>query len=162
MKKTIVRSITTALLSLILILSMISCNLLTGKQETPETNGSEAIHDLPIEAKGLWETAIHLENAELGEGAKTVTVEVEADGQSVALTLHTDKTTLGDALTDLGLIEGEMGAYGLYVKKVNGITADYDIDQSYWALYINGDYAMSGVDTTEITDGYAYRLTRAK
>ena len=61
-----------------------------------------------------------------------------------------------EALLAEGLIEGENGAYGLYVKKVNGIVADYDIDKTYWAFYINGEYAMSGVDTTEIVEGATY------
>ena len=57
-----------------------------------------------------------------------------------------------------GLIEGEEGPYGLYVKVVNGIRADYDKDKVYWAFYINGDYAMSGVDVTEICAGDEYAL----
>ena len=61
-----------------------------------------------------------------------------------------------------GLIAGEEGDYGLYVKVVNGITADYDVDQSYWAFYIDGDYAMSGVDTTAITEGVTYQLVYTK
>ena len=44
------------------------------------------------------------------------------------------------------------------VKTVNGITADYNVDRSYWAFYINGEYAMTGVDGTEIKAGDAYRL----
>ena len=45
-----------------------------------------------------------------------------------------------------------------YVKKVNGITADYDVDQSYWGFYIDGEYAMTGVDGTSIEEGRIYRL----
>lgn len=41
---------------------------------------------------------------------------------------------------------------------VNGIIADYDVDKTYWAFYINGEYAMSGVDTTKIEEGAAYSL----
>ena len=61
-----------------------------------------------------------------------------------------------DALLEEGLIEGEDGAYGLYVKKVNGILADYEVNQTYWAFYINGEYAMSGVDATDIVEGATY------
>ena len=57
---------------------------------------------------------------------------------------------------ELDLIAGEDGEFGLYVKKVNGITADYDVDQTYWAFYINGEYAMSGVDKTTIAVGESY------
>ena len=114
------------------------------------------------EDKDLWADAKYTENVTLGEGAKTVTVDVIADDRTVTFTIKTDKATVGDALTEHGLLEGEDSEFGLYVKKVNGIEADFDKDQSYWALYINGEYAMTGVDTTEIVDGNIYRMVRTK
>jgi len=110
----------------------------------------------------LWENAVYLSDTELGSGNKTVQVEVQAGEKTVLFTIHTDKDTVGAALIENSLIEGDLGEYGLYVKKVNGITADYDIDQSYWSLFINDEYAMSGVDTTEITEGAVYRLAYTK
>ena len=95
-------------------------------------------------------------------GAKTVMVEVKAGEDSVTFTIKTDKETVGEALQEHGLIEGEDGAYGLYVKKVNGIVADYDEDQTFWAFYINGEYAMTGVDGTLIEEGVTYQLIRSK
>ena len=76
--------------------------------------------------------------------------------------VKTDKATVGEALQEHGLLEGEQGSFGLYVKKVNGITADFDIDQTYWAFYINGEYAMTGVDTTNIDESAEYKLLRTK
>ena len=58
----------------------------------------------------------------------------------------------------LELIEGETTEYGLYVKTVNGVTADYDVDQTYWAFYINGEYAMTGVDATDVEAGQTYEF----
>lgn len=63
---------------------------------------------------------------------------------------------VGEALLDVGLIAGEDSEYGLYVKTVNGVTADYDTDQTYWAFYVNGEYAQSGTDSADITVGNAY------
>ena len=83
-------------------------------------------------------------------------------GKTVEVTVRTDKETLGDALSAVSLIQGDKGPYGLYVKKVNGITADYDVDKSYWAFYINGEYAMSGVDTTNIDETAKYQLAYPK
>ena len=97
-----------------------------------------------------------------GSGEKTVVVEVKAGEELVTFTVKTDKDTVGEALLEHGLIAGEEGAYGLYVKVVNGIVADYDVDKSYWAFYVNGEYAMTGVDTTKITQGETYRLEYAK
>lgn len=92
-----------------------------------------------------------------GEGATVFDFTVtDADGKETAYEIHTDKTVVGDALLELGLIAGEEGDYGLYVKTVDGITVDYDVDGKYWAFYINGEYAMSGVDTTEIEAGATY------
>lgn len=93
----------------------------------------------------------------LGEGeTKFSFLVVDKDGVETSFEIHTDKEMVGEALLDCGLIEGEAGAYGLYVKKVNGITADYDADQTYWAFYVNGEYATSGVDTTAVTEGDTY------
>ena len=48
--------------------------------------------------------------------------------------------------------------YGLYIKTVNGITLDWDKDAMYWAFYIDGEYAMTGVDTTKAEAGAIYML----
>ena len=82
----------------------------------------------------------------------------DQDGTEIRITVRTDKTVVGEALQELGLLEGEEGQYGLYVKVVNGIRADYDKDKVYWAFYVNGDYAVSGVDVTEICAGDEYAL----
>ena len=93
----------------------------------------------------------------LGEGETQFDFTVvDKEGKETTFEIHTDKTIVGDALLELGLIEGEEGAYGLYVKKVNGITADYEVDQTYWAFYVNGEYAMTGVDATTVEAGAAY------
>ena len=115
-----------------------------------------------IDAEGLWQNATYRSDKEFGKGAKTVQVEVKVAEQSVTFTLNTDKTYLGDALFEHELIAGEPGQYGLYIKQVNGITADYEVDKSYWTLYKNGEYGMSGVDTTEIADGEHYELVYTK
>ena len=112
--------------------------------------------------KDAWADAVYTEDTTLGEGAKSVTVELEVEEHLITFTVKTDKTILGDALLDVELISGDEGAYGLYVKVVNGITADYDKNQHYWSLEIDGEYAMTGVDSTEITEGTVYRLVYAK
>jgi len=93
----------------------------------------------------------------LGEGAvQFAFTVVDKDGNETAFEIHTDKEIVGEALLELEMIAGEDGAYGLYVKTVNGITADYDVDQTYWAFYVDGEYAASGVDTTPIEEGKIY------
>ena len=99
----------------------------------------------------------------MGEGATVFYFNVvDKDGNETKFEIHTDKTIVGDALQELGLIEGEQGDYGLYVKKVNGITADYNVDGTYWAFYVGDDYGMTGVDLTEIQAGatYAFKVSK--
>lgn len=93
----------------------------------------------------------------LGEGAtQFLFTVVDKEGNETNFEIHTDKEIVGDALLELELIAGEDSEYGLYVKTVNGITADYNEDQTYWAFYVNGEYATSGVDTTPIEEGMTY------
>lgn len=112
--------------------------------------------------KDIWESATYTENIELGNGEKTIIVEVLAEEKSVEFTVHTDKENLGDALSEYNLISGEQGAYGLYVKVVNGILADYNTTQSYWGINKNGESLMTGVDSVEIIDGDSYEFIYTK
>lgn len=141
MKRTI-KSILALALALVFVFALVSCNT--------------------VEKTGLWESATYRRDMTFGSGEKTVVVEVKAGEELVTFTVKTDKDTVGEALLEHGLIAGEEGAYGLYVEVVNGIVADYDVDKSYWAFYVNGEYAMTGVDTTKITQGETYRLEYAK
>ena len=94
---------------------------------------------------------------ELGEGFSQFTLDVvDKDGGETQFIIHTDKETVGEALLELELIAGDESEYGLYVKTVNGITADYDTDNTYWAFYIDDEYAMTGVDATAVTEGAVY------
>ena len=103
------------------------------------------------------------DGATIGEGAKSFTTEVvDKDGGKVTFTVKTDADTVGKALLDQGVIAGEDSSYGLYVKTVNGTTLDYDTDGMYWAFYINGEYAQTGVDATGVEDGAVYAFRAEK
>ena len=95
--------------------------------------------------------------ATIGEGEKSfVTEVVDADGNTVRFTVQTNEKTVGEALQKLGVIDGEEDDYGLYIKTVNGTTADYNKDGVYWAFYVDGEYAMTGADMTDVVDGTVY------
>ncbi len=101
--------------------------------------------------------ACNKKNDTVNAGTKEFTfVVVDLDGNSTTFNIKSDKSTVGEALLDENLIEGDEGAYGLYVKKVNGIEAVYENDGTYWSFYINGEYAMTGVDSTNIEAGSTY------
>ena len=119
---------------------------------------------LALAACGQKEVALPVaDGAVVGQGAVAFTVEVQgADGKTVTFTVNTDEETVGAALLKLGVIAGDDSEYGLYVKTVNGVTLDYDTDGAYWAFYINGEYAMTGVDATSIETGASYTLKAEK
>ena len=155
MKNKIITKLSLVLV-IIMMISLCSCNLFNQTTTTSFVPKEEG------QVPEIWKTATYTNDTELGEGSKTFLFKVDAEGYAITFTIHTNETTVGAALLALNLIAGEDSQYGLYVKTVNGILADYDTDGTYWAFYENGEYAMSGVDTTIITEGQNYSLVRAK
>ncbi len=86
----------------------------------------------------------------------------DIDGNCTRYYIKTDKSIVGEALKEHNLIEGEEGPYGLFIKKVCGMEADYDKNKTYWAFYIDGQYATEGIDKTEIINGCYYDLIITK
>ena len=147
------KKLTSFILCMVLIVAMAlgttGCNGSTGK-DTSSSVGTEVNQQTDSNASEAGATV-------LGTGSTEFSLAVvDQEGSETQFEIHTDKKTVGEALLELGLIAGEESEYGLYVKTVNGITVDYDKDGAYWAFYINGEYASSGVDSTEITEGESY------
>ncbi len=108
---------------------------------------------------GIWFTT----RPETDKGVKEITVEVvHGDGTTKSFTYRTEAEYLGEVLLAEGLAEGEQGEYGLYIVTVDGEDAVYEEDGAYWALYQNGEYAVSGADTTPIQDGDVFQLAYTK
>ena len=95
-------------------------------------------------------------------GASFTVIVADLEGKETTFEYTSDKATVGEALIAEGLIEGHETEYGLYVDSVNGVALDWDKDGKYWAFYIDGELAMTGVDMTDIDESAAYRLERAK
>ncbi|MBR5023288.1 MAG: DUF4430 domain-containing protein [Oscillospiraceae bacterium] len=161
MNKNNMRKLLSFVLCIVLIAAM--ALLATGcsdKTETPQppatTTQTEATKSILDEVP----TAV----TEKGEGKTSFNFEVtDLDGKTTKFLVKTDKTIVGEALLEVGLISGENGPYGLMVNSVNGISAIYEKDNAYWAFYANGEYATKGVDSTEIdpTATYAFVKTPA-
>ena len=158
---------TRSLLSLILCTVLIAALALctagckdNGQTESPETPTGTAEETVTAsDEAGTQASEIIVK----GEGATVFYFEVvDGQGNTTKFEIHTDAETVGDALLELGLIEGEEAQYGLYVKTVNGITADYDVDGTYWAFYEDGEYGMTGVDLTKVRAGatYAFKVSK--
>ncbi|MBQ2847024.1 MAG: DUF4430 domain-containing protein [Clostridia bacterium] len=107
------------------------------------------------------EASTEIESVEPGEDGYKYhfTLEVvDADGNQRLIDYATNREILGDVLQERGFVKGEQGDYGLYIKEVNGIVADYSTTGTYWAFYIDGVMATTGVDQTKIVDGATYSL----
>ena len=93
---------------------------------------------------------------ELGEGAVVFYLDVtDRDNVTSSYAVHTDADTVGAALTNLDLISGENGLY----DTVCGKTLDWNTDHMYWAFYIDGAFASTGLDETPIAPEGHYALT---
>ena len=151
MKKNGLNKLLALLLALVMVLALAACG------NKAQDNGG-AGDDANVVTDGTV-----ADGATVGKGATAFTVEVaQLDGTSITFTVNTDKATVGEALLELGIVAGDDTEYGLYVKTVNGVTLDYDADGAYWAFYINGEYAMTGVDATNIEAGAIYALKAEK
>lgn len=96
---------------------------------------------------------------ETAEGAKTITVTVvHKDGTTKNFEYHTDEEFLGPVLLSEGLVVGENGPYGLMISTVDGETADYNVDQGWWQIFIGEESATTGADAIVINDGDTFKL----
>lgn len=121
----------------IMVLSLASCN------NAPAPAPDSSTEDVSVTKLGE------------GENVFEFTV-VDDDVIKAVFEISTNKENVGDALKEHNLIDGEEGQFGMYVKTVNSVTYDYKKDGKYWAFFINGEYATSGVDKTPITEGDSY------
>lgn len=132
-------------------------------EQDGSSSSSEDNEDPSAASPAEKESGSPADGGSVGEGSTQFDFTVtDQDGAETQFVVHTDKTIVGEALQELGLIDGDESEYGLYVKTVNGITADYDTDGVYWAFYVNGEYAQEGVDSTEIKEGdsYAFKVEK--
>ena len=89
-------------------------------------------------------------------------VVTDLEGNESTFEYTSNAASLGEALIAEGLIAGRESSSGMFIDTVNGITADWDNEQTYWAFYINGEYATTYIDATEITADAIYGLTLTK
>ena len=155
------KKILAIILALVMALSLVACG--TPAQQPSGGNNANVEDNGNTNTDANVETPVVTDGAVLGEGAHSFTLEItDADGKTITATINTDEETVGAALLKLNIVQGENSDYGLYVKTVNGITADYDKDQTYWSFYIDGEYAQTGVDMTAVNDGSTYKLAIEK
>ena len=125
-------------------------------EESSKAEGSSETADDPL--LGLWSAAKYEDGAEIGSGEHHVIITVKIGGREAALTVRSDADNLAEMLTESGLAEGDVSEYGLYIKRVNGVLADYDADGAFWSLQQGGVPTAVGASAITITDGDRYEL----
>lgn len=95
------------------------------------------------------------------EGSKSVTLEVlNQEKQTSKYEVKTDAEFLRQAMEEAKdfTFDGEVGDYGYTLYTINGETHNWNEDGSYWAIYVNGEYAQYGIDSQPVKDGDVYRF----
>ena len=111
---------------------------------------------------GIWFATRPAAPAEepAGDTLKFTVIVVHADDEEKTFNYETEGGNLGPVLVEKGLIV-ESDSPGLY-NIVDGETADWNVDQSYWAFYIGEEMAMYGMNDAVIHDGDAFKLVYTK
>ena len=95
------------------------------------------------------------------EGSKNVIIQVVDDEQTVtAYELKTDAQYLQQAMEEaegLSFAYTE-GAYGASVHTVNGLRADYELDNAYWGFFVNEDYCNYVISQQPVEDGDVFQI----
>ena len=119
---------TTKLLALVLVFVLTAAAALTGCSGKPAETTVPPAESQPV--------------TELGEGATNFELTiVDKEGVTHLYRIHTNVGMVGEALIEVDLIDGEQGPYGMY-----------------WSFYVNGEYALTGVDQTPVELGAQYML----
>lgn len=95
------------------------------------------------------------------EGAKSIMIEVEDNAQTTyTYMVHTDAEYLIDAMKDAKKLtfSGYEGPYGLTLTTINGVTADWNKNNAFWSIYVNGEQGNYGVDTQSVNDGDYFKF----
>lgn len=143
-------------------------------ENTAGTSNNNAKHKksilfvcLLLAAAAVLALVFHFASAKnVQKGSKECSLTVTDDsGTSKTYECSTDAEYLRQLMDELSAdqtqefsYEGSEGQYGLFINTVNGLTADYDKDHAYWAIYVDGEYAQNGADTQPVNDGDKFEL----
>ena len=163
MRKNNLKKLSISVLMMALVAAMAVIGTACAKKEAVKEVASETVAEVVSEVASEVVAGTEDAPAVIGEGDVDFTLEVVYEnGDAEYFTVKTDDATLDKELLDAGVVEGEDSDYGLYIKTVNGVTADYDADQSWWGFYINDEMASVGVSDTKVEEGAKYSLKYEK
>ncbi len=157
-----VATLMAVLMCVLLMFTLSACEETPADTDSTVSSQNSVVTTTPDEYADLWAHATYTKNIFFGEGENSFYLEVVAGGRSVTFLINTDETVVGKALLAHEIIAGDEGPYGLYVKTVNGMLADYDVNSAYWAFCKDGELMMTGVDMTDIEQGAHYEMVYTK
>lgn len=102
------------------------------------------------------------------EGTKSYILSVvDPEGAEKKYEGKTDAEFLSGLMDDLAengdfSYDGQDEEFGFTLYSVNGVEADFTKDSAYWAIYVNGEYGMYGVDMQPVSDGDSFTLKYEK
>ncbi|MBO5868005.1 MAG: hypothetical protein J6Q54_03740 [Oscillospiraceae bacterium] len=117
------------LLILTLVLGLVACTADT--QKTPETTAAAG------EKLSFTVTVVHADKTEK-------TFEYQAEPGKLGAFLEAENLIIGSGDGMFHTVDGEK--------------ADWNENQSYWAFYVDGTYAMKGIYDTDMEAGKVYKL----
>ena len=86
----------------------------------------------------------------------SITFKIIKDGETKEFAIKTDEKYLANALVDEGLVEY---ANDGYYNTIDGITADFSKDKSWWCVTVGGKSSMLGMNEIELKNGGSYEAT---
>ena len=112
---------------------------------------------LVLASAAVWIYTANAPQAQQGDKSISLTV-IHGDGSQKEFSISTEAENLRQALEGENLVQGEESEYGLFIKTVDGETAD-DSLQQWWCLTKDGEMLQTGADSTVISDGESYELS---
>lgn len=94
-------------------------------------------------------------------GGKRVTIEVvNKEKESIFYEVYTDAEFLRQVMQEVDELtfDGVESSYGMLVYTINGETADYNVDGSYWSFYVNNQYCNYGIDSQPVYNEDEFRI----
>lgn len=95
-------------------------------------------------------------------GSKCVEIEVVYADENVeeVVSVCTDVETVEELLTEQEEVEVDLteSSMGSYVSGMAGYNFEEEGLSLYWAIYVNGEYAMVGISELLVNDGDVYKF----
>ena len=92
------------------------------------------------------------------EGSKSITITVVNDAkESKTYEIKTDAEYLKQAMEEIEGLTFECDNTGMLMT-VNDVTADWNVNQSYWGFSVNGEYCNYGISEQPVLDGDVFTI----